>query len=176
MHAALHLCTDLRWGGSQASHGTPCPQATSYLGRGNSSRRHHFHFLHLPISAYQMPDTSLQHQKSVLLWELTDNCQSLPPHRARDHAEAPSSRCCQADSPPGSLLANPVWQGANWDLSDSTQYLESHFVLPPGRVKRRRREPAEGICILPSPCPPAVLQANYQHYRERSRRGRKWGF
>lgn len=92
---------------------------------------------------------------SVLLWDLTDSCQSVPPHRARDLTEAPSSCCCQADSPPGSLLANPVWQGANWDLSDSTQCLESHFVLPQGRGKRRRRrrEPAEGICTSSLPYP-----------------------
>jgi len=92
-------------------------------------------------------------EKPVLLWDLSDSCQSLPPHGARDLAEAPSSCCCQAGSPPGSLLANPVWQGANWDLSDSTQCLESHFVLPPGRGKRRRREPAEGVCTFSLPSP-----------------------
>lgn len=114
-------------------------------------------------------------QNAVMLGGGTDSCQSVPPHRAPAEPPPLSSCCCQADSPPGSLLANPVWQGANWDLCDSTQCLESHFALPPGEEEeegaRRRR-----LHVLPSPSPPAVLQANYQHYRERRGRGRKWGF
>ena len=50
--------------GSRASQGSPRPPDTRYWARDTTSRRHPFLFLHPPISACQVPATSLRHRKT----------------------------------------------------------------------------------------------------------------
>lgn len=104
--------------------------------------------------------STLLHPKSQLLTQKNpnlalfgaraDSCQSIPPHRCREPVPKPPGSC-QAEPPPGSLLANPVRQGANWDLSDSTQCLQGHLALPPGEEEEEGARGRRSLLSLPRP-------------------------
>lgn len=146
-------------GVSPGPRGLPCaPRGCSPAAGGaqpcGSLGRDHHQTPFIPFSS------TLLHPKSQLLTQKTpnlalfgaraDSCQPIPPHRCREPVPKPPGSC-QAEPPPGSLLANPVRQGANWDLSDSTQCLQGHLALPPGEEEEEGARGRRSLLSLPRP-------------------------